>query len=98
MKFTWNSWDIDGQGEAYVIAKKICPQKEDVPQFIVIADKLHEDCKAKMIVEEAWCKWQVRTDWENGDGEPCGGYFIAESNYDGKRGWFPVWIVKGEWY
>ena len=53
-----------------------------------------------------WCKYQVRTDWENGDGEPRGGYCVLmresrPKRHDGKNkaGWFPVWIIrKGEWY
>ena len=61
-----------------------------------------------MIVEEGWCKWQVRTDWENLYGKPAGWYCVVESKFDTetkqlngnhKRGWFPVWIVrKGDWY
>jgi hypothetical protein len=60
-----------------------------------------------MKVEEGWCKYQVRTDWENDDdAEPHGGYVIEQNEaftkkVDGKRksGWFPVWIVRrGEWY
>ena len=109
MKFTWNVWDFDCGGEAFVIAKKVCELKENVPGFLVAVDNLHEDCKAEMIVEEGWCKWQVRTDWENHEGEPVGGYYVVESKFDAetrhsitgkrKQGWFPVWIVrKGEWY
>lgn len=108
MKFTWNCWNFDGDGEAFIIAKKTCPQKEDVPQFIVDVDGLHNECKSGMVVEEGWCKWQVRTDWENSDGNPSGGYVVREEKFVAetldlygkrKRGWFPVWIVrKGEWY
>lgn len=108
MKFTWDYWNFDGDGEAFIIAKKVCEQAEDVPNFIAAVDDLSEDCKAEMIVQEGWCKWQVRTDWENYEGEP-GGYHVVESKFDAetkhsitgkrKRGWFPVWIVRKEdWY
>ena len=53
MKFTWNCWDFDDcGGEAFVIAKKVCELKENVPGFLVAVDNLHEDCKAEIIVEE----------------------------------------------
>lgn len=108
MKFTWDYWNFDGDGGAFIIAKKVCPLKEDVPQFIIDADGLHNDCKSGMVVEDGWCKWQVRTDWENLDGEPAGGYVVQEEKFVAKtldlygkrkRGWFPVWIVRKEdWY
>jgi len=106
-KFEWESWDFDCEGESYVVAKRICLEKENVPDFLLEKDNLHTDCRAGMVVEEGWCKYQVRTDWENGDGEPRGGYYVetceklTHSKITGKRqpGWFPVWIVrKGEWY
>lgn len=106
-KFTWNVWDFDFSGEAFIIAKRVCPDKENVPEYIVKEDNLHPDCKDGMVVEEGWCKFQVRTDWDNGDGEPRGGYVVERNESrtirkdTGRRkpGWFPVWIVrKGEWY
>jgi hypothetical protein len=105
-KFKWDSWDFDCDGDAYIIAKQECPEKENVPDYIIQEDCLHPDCKDGMVVEEGWCKYQVRTDWENGDGEPKGGYVVemyksAPIKLNGKRkpGWFPVWIVrKGDWY
>ena len=100
-KFKWDAWDFDCDGEAYVIAKRECPEKENVPDFIIREDELHPDCKDGMVVTEGWCKYQVRTDWENYYGEPGGGYYVHEgAKYTkGKRGWFPVWIVrKGDWY
>lgn len=100
-KFKWNAWDFDCDGEAYVVAKSECLEKENVPDFIINADNLHPGCKDGMVVAEGWCKYQVRTDWENCDGEPRGGYYVHEENKDitGMRGWFPVWIVrKGDWY
>lgn len=105
-KFTWDAWDFDCDGDAYIIAKSECPKRESVPDYIVKVDNLSPACKPGMAVEEGWCKYQVRTDWENGDGEPVGGYYVERSEaltkrLDGKRkpGWFPVWIVrKGEWY
>lgn len=106
-KFKWDSWDFDCDGEAYIIAKDECPDKENVPDYIIREDCLAQDCKLGMVVEEGWCKFQVRTDWENGDGEPEGGYVVetyeslTRHSITGKRkpGWFSVWIVrKGEWY
>ncbi len=119
-KFAWNSWDFDCDGEAYIIAKDQCSNREDIPGWIVQNDNLDPECmnpvygKGEYIavedVEEGWCKYQVRTDWENGDGEPQGGYFVKEGKTppqyqygekcgQTKPGWFPVWIVrKGNWY
>lgn len=105
--FKWSSWDFDCDGEAYIIAKDECPEREKVPEYIVQADCLDPNCKSEMEVEEGWCKYQVRTDWEYGDGEPKGGYVVetheplTRNSITGKRkpGWFPVWIIrKGEWY
>lgn len=98
-KFKWDSWDFDCSGEAYIIARQECPNKVDVPDYIIREDHLHQNCKDGMVVEEGWCKFQVRTDWENGNGKPSGGYVIEKHEPKGKPGWFPVWIVrKGEWY
>ena len=106
-RFTWDAWDFDWDGEAYVIAKAECPERDNVPDYIVRADALNSDCKPDMVVEEGWCKYQVRTDWaDDDDSTPHGGYVVERSEIltkrlDGKRkpGWFPVWIVrKGEWY
>ena len=102
-KFTWDRWNYDGDGEAFIIRKSLCPDRENVPQWIIENDGEHLSVND---VKDGWCKWQVRTDWEDGDGKPEGGY-VAEDDeqhtkrLDGKRkaGWFPVWIVRvGEWY
>ena len=101
LKFKWDAWDFDCNGEAYIIAKRECSEKENVPEFIIKEDNLHPNCKDGMVIKEGVCKFMVRTDWQNGEGEPRGGYFVVEGSQDtkGKRGWFPVWIVrKGEWY
>jgi hypothetical protein len=99
-KFTWYAWDFDFDGDAYVIAKDECPEKNDVPDYIFRIDHLHSDCKVGMEVQEGWCKFQCRTDWYDSDGKPQGWYVVliaAHSNH--QKGWFPVWIVrKGEWY
>lgn len=112
-KFKWDSWDFDCDGEAYIIAKDQCPNRENVPEWIIKADNLDPECanpaRGAHIAEDVkdgWCKYQVRTDWEHGDGEPQGGYgvetyepFTKRLNGKRKPGWFPVWIVrKGEWY
>lgn len=103
--FIWNAWDFDCDGVAYIIAKSECPTRENVPNYIIREDCLHEECKDGMVVEEGWCKYQVRTDWENGDGKPRGGYCVQRGvrprgiGGKAKTGWFPVWIVRqGEWY
>ena len=106
-KFTWDAWDFDLDGDAYVIAKTECPDRVKVPDYICRIDGITSDCKPEMVVEEGWCKYQVRTDWEDDDdAEPRGGYVVKRSEaftkrLDGSRkpGWFPVWIVRqGEWY
>ena len=104
-KFTWDAWDFDGDGEAYIIAKSEC-NGEDVADFICKADGIHPDCKIAMTVEEGWCKYECRSDWENYEGEQLGGYHAVQVRNRPKRadgrplpGWFPVWIVrKDEWY
>ena len=117
-KFTYDHWDYDCNGSAYIIARSECLKRDDVPRYIIEADHLHEDClnpdKGAHLsvadVREGWCKYQCRTDWENGDGKPQGGYFVEERahsegmyyhywqggvNYRKKSpGWFPVWIVR----
>jgi hypothetical protein len=105
-KFKWDAWDFDCDGEAYVIAKRECPNKQDVPDYIVREDNLLDKCKIGMKVEECWCKWQVRSDWYNSEGKPKGGYcvetyepHIKDIYGKRKRGWFEVWVVrKSEWY
>lgn len=105
-KFTWDAWDYDCDGSAYIIAKDECPNREDVPDFICREDGINPDCKPEMVVEEGWCKYQVRTDWEYGYGKPSGSYVVekrknqpCDINGKKKRGWFHVWIVrKDEWY
>jgi hypothetical protein len=104
--FKWNAWDFDGDGEAYIIAKDECLERENVPEYIIKEDGLSPGCKDGMKVEEGWCKFQVRSDWDDGEGETRGWYVVETyepftKNIYGKRkpGWFPVWIVrKDEWY
>lgn len=109
-KFVWDMWNFDFEGLAYVISADAC-RKEDVPGFIVKNDGLsedvlnpsYEDYLCTESVQEGWCKYQVRSDWEN-EGGAHGGYVAQIASHDsetfkGKRGWFPVWIVRlGEWY
>lgn len=106
-KFKWDMWDYDCDGLAYIIAKDECPNKSDVPQYIVEEDGLHRDvlnpelgdCLCEDIVQEGWCKYMVRSDWDNAEG-PCGGYCAQLGTHSNKhKGWFPVWIVRvGYWY
>lgn len=104
-KFTWYDWNFDDDGDAYIIAKEECPERENVPDYICRVDHIHSECKPEMRIEEGWCKFQVRSDWEGVDGPH--GWYVVETyephtkNIYGKRkpGWFPVWIVrKEEWY
>nr|DAQ07901.1 MAG TPA: hypothetical protein [Caudoviricetes sp.] len=105
-KFTWDVWNYDFDGDAYIIAKDQCPEKENIPDFICRVDDLDPACKPDMVVEEGWCKWQVRSDWEDGDGTPQGWYVVEKQANPPRRlngqkqpGWFPVWIVRrDEWY
>lgn len=107
-KFTWLLWNYDFDGDAYVIAKSECPYREKLPQWLITTEHLNAECAADIAaaVQEGWCKYQVRSDFEDLEGEPHGGYVVttdeAETKrIDGKRkpGWFPVWIVRtGEWY
>ena len=113
-KFTWDKWDYDFDGMAYIIAQDQCPNREDVPGWIVKADRLDPEvlnstCGEYLStdnIKSGWCAFQVRTDWEYEDGRPKGGYVIAKQEEDtlradGRRkpGWFPVWILRGgEWY
>lgn len=99
-KFKWDAWDFDCEGDAYIVAVDECPEKKDVPAYITKADNLHTDCMEDMEVQEGWCKFQVRTDWENGDGKPKGWYAVELASHSKNiRGWFQVWVVrKDEWY
>ena len=106
-KFTWDFWNYDCEGDAYIIAKDQCQNKELIPEYICKHDFLPSTCMdgIKNSIKEGWAKYQIRRDWDNCDGRSEGGYFVTEHKSDtftlGKRlgGWFPVWIVrKGEWY
>ena len=103
-QFRWDVWNFDGDGNAYIISTDICPEAKDVPDFICMADHLSERYKGKMIVEEGWCKFQVRSDFEDWVGQGKGLYIAMlyphmTTAFKGKRGWFEVWIVRrGEWY
>ena len=37
-KFTWNMWNYDCDGNAYIIAADECPNRADVPFYIVKED------------------------------------------------------------
>ena len=88
-KFDYGIWDFNGNGSAYIIAKRECPKRENVPEWIVEKDNLHPNvlnpnipsagvCLSVDRVEHGWCKYQVRTDWDDGDGDPQGGYYAVE--------------------
>lgn len=103
--FTYEIWDFDCNGEAFVIAKDQCPEQEKVAAYIADQEGFDPACANEMIVEEGYCKYQCRSDWENDDC-PRGGYTVEQQKayptyQDGrrKRGWFPVWIIRlGDWY
>lgn len=100
-RFTWDAWNFDYGGDAYIIAKAECPKQENVSDYIIQVDNLSPNCRAGMEIEDGWCKFQVRTDWANYEGEPLGGYYVEQhtKRNNNKKGWFPVWIVrKGDWY
>ena len=100
-KFTWDSWNYDCDGDAYIIAKDQCPDSTALPEWIVQADSLDPACAAEIVddIKEGWCAFRCRSDWENSEG-PQGSYFVVRQKEKPKtRGWFPVWVVrKGEWY
>ena len=106
-KFTWDSWDYDGDGEAYIVAKDECPDINELPAWLIKADNLDTE-SAKDIpndIKDGWCRFQCRSDWENMNG-PHGWYIVTENRNDTmslyrkkKAGWFAVWIVrKTDWY
>ena len=101
--FTWGAWNYDWDGEAYIVAKSECQEAADVPGYIIEQDSLDPKCELDMVVEEGWCRFQCRSDWFDVTGSH--GQYVVEkvphmsTAYKGRRGWFPVWIVrKGEWY
>lgn len=87
-KFTWNKWDYDLDGTAYIIAQDQCPKREDVPEWIVSNDNLSLDVldgnNPSHIsiddIKDGWCAFQVRSDWyyDYGDVKPRGGYVVAD--------------------
>ena len=89
-KFKWEKWDFDCDGNAYVIAKDECPNTEDVPDYIVREDGLHPDvlnpdlgeCLCPNIVQEGWCKYQVRSDWYDREGKRLGSYVVRLGSHD----------------
>lgn len=99
-RFKWDKWDFDCEGDAYIISKDVCPEKSDVPDFICKEDCIHFDCKKDMNVQEGWCSWQVRSDWENIDYSTAGYVVnIGKNKPKTKNKWFPVWIIRcEEWY
>lgn len=100
-KFTWDCWDFDTEGDAYVVSKDECPIKENVLEYICDKDYVsgtEQDININFdaLVKEGWCCFQCRSDWDNGfDG---GGYVVEEGNEKptSGRGWFPVWIVRSD--
>jgi len=96
--FTYEKWDYDCDGEAFIIAKDECPIKENITGYLKERIEIGCDCEIPLSdIKEGVCKYQVRSDWEGCDG-PTGGYYVDDS-IKTKKGWFSVWIVRiGEWY
>nr|DAL28209.1 MAG TPA_asm: hypothetical protein [Caudoviricetes sp.] len=95
-KFTWDAWDYDCDGSAYIIAKDECPRREDVPDFIVREDHINPASKPEMVVQEGWLRYECRTDWEECYGGAASGYVVHDEKVPHA---FPVWIVRQEeWY
>lgn len=107
-KFTWNRWRIDGDTDTIVIAKSEVQNKEDVADYIIEAEGFLSEFKEEIEhnIKEGWCKWQIRRDWNDFEGEAIGGYLVEETSNrpatpDGKPqpGWFPVWLIRADyWY
>ncbi len=74
--FEYERWNIDGGGTAHVIAKDVCPNAADVPDYICEAAGISEMYKPEMVVREGWCAYQCRSDWE--DGRRGGSYIVME--------------------
>ena len=94
-KFTWDCWDFDLDGCAYVIAKDECG-KENLADYICSHNYVSGITGFEKI-SEGWCAFQVRRDWDNED-VPNGGYVveICENKPKSGRGWFPVWIIRDD--
>lgn len=88
--FTSNLWDFDGDGEAFIVAQ----DKYTAAEAVEKADLELPDHKG-MQARYGMCAYQCRSDWEDDEGGPKGGYIveIGEAR-KGRRGWFPVWIVR----
>ena len=98
-KFTWECWDYDLEGYAYVVSKDECPDKENFVQYISAEDFGHDDdiggLNPNPEIKEGWCSFQCRSDWDDGSYRN-GGYIVEEGTEKPKygRGWFPVWISR----
>ena len=102
--FKWDVLELL-TGFAYVISKDECKKKENVLEYIE-KNKGKDDYQLddKQPIHEGWCRYEVRSDWENVDGK-SGGYVV----YEGERpvnevtgkplsGSFPVWIVDCKYF
>ena len=102
-EFNWGKWDFDLDGDAYVINKKQCPMKADVPDFILEEDNLHEDCKQGIIdqgIQQGWIRYGKCNYWDDSyTGRSGFEVQIDNDNLHFKKNWDPVWIVRiGDWY
>lgn len=95
-KFTWDGWDYDCDGDAYIIRKDECPRREDVPYFIIWKDHIDPARKQEIVVQEGWARYECRTNEKEFYGIAAGSYIVYEKKVPRA---FPVWIVrKGDWY
>jgi len=90
-KFDFNCWDFDGDGEALVADAEIYS-----PTDAVDLAKVELCTEAVEPSVCGWCHFECRTDWEDGDGSPQGGYVVRQTidKPNRGRGWFKVWIAR----
>ncbi|GHU53047.1 hypothetical protein AGMMS49975_10150 [Clostridia bacterium] len=103
-KFVEDSWDYDCDGYAYIVAKDCVKTLADVVERSAAFYCGEPRENPEEYIQGGWCKYQVRTDWYEFEGERRGSYIVFDDtdakkyilNTNGKRklGWFPVWILR----
>ena len=99
--FTYDMWDYDCCGGAFVIAKDECIDKQNVVKYLIDKNEINKNDASKIDISDIYegvCKYQVRTDWDGCEGEHRGGYLVDDS-VTKRKGYFPVWILRvEEWH
>ena len=95
--FTYDCWDIDYEGDAYVVSKDECKDKRALIGYIVDKDCLNGTKEEIWInkdamIQEGWCHWSCV--WDFGELEMGYVVEIGEEKPNYGRGWFPVWIIR----